>query len=243
MAPQAPTMSNTSRFLGANANPMPLKQRGGLPTWAQVKGLWEASGLREKLIFTLICLAIFRLAAQIPIWGINPIALKQVANSQLLGFLDMFSGGALTSLSVVALGIGPYITSSIMVQLLAAAIPRLEELQKEEGEAGRRKLAQLTRILSVGLAVVQSILVIKLFATNPQLLMPGVSPVVFYPLAVVALVAGSLFTLWLAELMTDRGLGNGSSLLIFAGIITGIPFYATQTATLVGGDPKKPSVW
>ncbi|MEB3245729.1 MAG: preprotein translocase subunit SecY [Vampirovibrionales bacterium] len=226
------------RMLGPQAGLANGKQNR-MPSLAELKGLWQASGLREKLLFTLVALAVYRLCVQVPIWGVNPVALKQMAGSQLLGFLDMFSGGALTSLSVISLGIGPYITASIIIQLLTAAIPKLEEIQKEEGEAGRRKIAQITRYASVGLATLQSILVIKLFASNPQLLLPGVSPMLFYPLAVISLVAGSMFALWLSEMITDRGLGNGGSLIIFVGIIAGIPFYASQTATLVGGDPKR----
>lgn len=200
---------------------------------------WEIAGLRQRLVFTLGALAVFRLGAQIPIWGVNAIALKQLASNQLLGFLDMFSGGALGSLSILALGIGPYITSSIIIQLLTVVIPRLEEMQKEEGEAGRRKIAQMTRYSTVALALFQAVVVIRLFTATPGVLLPGVNPPLFYTLATVSLVAGSLFTLWLSELITDRGIGNGGSLLIFVGILASLPFYATQTAQLVAGDPQR----
>jgi preprotein translocase subunit SecY len=200
---------------------------------------WETAGLRQSFLFTLGALAVFRLGAQIPIWGVNAIALKQLASNQLLGFLDMFSGGALGSLSILALGIGPYITSSIIIQLLTVVIPRLEEMQKEEGEAGRRKIAQMTRYATVVLALFQAFVVIRLFTMTPGVLLPGVEPVLFYTLATVSLVAGSLFTLWLSELITERGIGNGGSLLIFVGILASLPFYATQTAQLVAGDPQR----
>jgi preprotein translocase subunit SecY len=173
------------------------------------------------------------------VWGVNAQAIQAMATNQLLGFLDMFSGGALTSLSVLALGIGPYITASIIMQLLTAVIPRLEELQKDEGETGRKKIAQLTRYTAVVLAVMQAILIVRLFTSTPGVLLPSVSPTVFYPLAVLSLTAGSLFALWLSELMTEKGLGNGASLLIFVGILASLPFYAQRTAELVAGDPQR----
>src|SRR5687768_221501 len=107
--------------------------------------MWETSGLKNKLIFTVLMLAVYRLGVQIPIWGVHPERIQGALGNQMLGFLDMFSGGALSSISVLALGIGPYITASIIMQLLTVVIPKLEELQKEEGEAGRRKISQYTR--------------------------------------------------------------------------------------------------
>lgn len=200
----------------------------------------QVNDLKQKIFFTLGAVAVYRLCAQIPVWGVNPQALALLPkNNAVLGFLDLFSGGALTSLSVVALGIGPYITASIVIQLLTAVVPRLEEMQKDEGEAGRRQLAQITRYVSVVLALIQSLVVVKLFASNPNVLQLGVEPIVFYVLATTALVAGSLFTLWLSELITEKGIGNGSSMLIFVGILAGLPFYAAQTAQLVEGDPQR----
>jgi preprotein translocase subunit SecY len=200
----------------------------------------QVTDLKQKIFFTLGAVAIYRLCAQIPVWGVNPQGLALLAkNNAVLGFLDLFSGGALTSLSVVALGIGPYITASIVIQLLTAVVPRLEEMQKDEGESGRRQLAQITRYLSVGLAFVQAFIVVKLFAANPNVLQMGVNPTIFYVLAITALIAGSLFTLWISELITEKGIGNGSSILIFVGILAGLPFYATQTAQLVEGDPQR----
>jgi preprotein translocase subunit SecY len=200
----------------------------------------QVNDLKQKIFFTLGAVAVYRLCAQIPVWGVNPQALALLPkNNAVLGFLDLFSGGALTSLSVVALGIGPYITASIVIQLLTAVVPRLEEMQKDEGEAGRRQLAQITRYVSVVLALIQSLVVVKLFASNPNVLQLGVEPTVLYVLATTALVAGSLFTLWLSELITEKGIGNGSSMLIFVGILAGLPFYAAQTAQLVEGDPQR----
>lgn len=212
------------------------------------KKIWDPSGvldalktgsLRERLLFTLGALAVYRLGAQVPVWGVNAEALRALASNQLLGFLDLFSGGALASLSVMALGIGPYITASIIMQLLTVVFPRLEEMQKEEGEAGRRKLAQITRYATVLLALFQGVLVIRIFTATPNVLLPGVEPMVFYPMAVVSLVAGAMFALWLSELLTERGIGNGGSLLIFVGILASLPFYARQTAELVAGDPQR----
>lgn len=200
----------------------------------------QVSDLKQKIVFTLGAVAVYRLCAQIPVWGVNPQALALLAkNNAVLGFLDLFSGGALTSLSVVALGISPYITASIVIQLLTAVVPRLEEMQKDEGEAGRRQLAQITRYTSVVIALVQSFAAVKFLADNPNVLQLGVKPAGFYVLATTALVAGSMFTLWLSELITEKGIGNGSSMLIFVGILAGLPFLATQTAQLVEGDPQR----
>lgn len=216
--------------------PQPTKQRPSLAS------LWEAikaSELKDRLLFTGIAIAVYRLGAQIPVWGVNPEALGSAVSNQLLGFLDMFSGGALGSLSFMALGIGPYITASIIIQLMTVVIPKLEELQKEEGEAGRRKLAQITRYTTVILAFLQGFLVIRLFTANPAVLYPGVPAEWFYPVAVLSLVAGAMFAVWLSELITERGIGNGSSILIFIGIIAGIPIYVNRTLELVAGDPER----
>jgi preprotein translocase subunit SecY len=211
-----------------------------LPKWSELAYAIKASGMKDRLIFTFLALAVYRFAVQVPVWGINAEALKSLAaNSQLLGMLDMFSGGALASLSVMALGIGPYITASIIMQLMTAVIPKLEELQKDGGESGRRQISQITRYVSVGIALLQSFAVTRLFTLNPQVLLPGVEPMFFFPAAMLALVAGSMFSLWLSELITERGVGNGSSILIFVGIISSLPFYIGQTAELVQADGSR----
>lgn len=212
------------------------KKKGQMPNMGDLAAIWQASGLKEKLIFTGLAIIVFRLGAQIPIWGIDPTATQQLAASGLLGFLDMFSGGALGRLSILALGIGPYITASIVMQLMSVVIPRLEEMQKEEGEAGRRKISQYTRYLTVLLAMLQGLIVVKIFTQNPAVLLPGVNEAIFYPAAVLSMMGGALFSLWLAEMITERGVGNGGSILIFVGIIAGIPFYASQTYELVAGN-------
>ena len=159
------------------------------------------------------------------------------AGNNMIGFLDLFSGGALGKVSIFALGIGPYITASIIMQLLAVIIPYLEKLQKEEGEAGRRKIQQLTRQFTVVLALFQSFVFVTILSKLPNSIMHTVHPVLFFLGSMAALTAGSVFVMWLAELITEKGVGNGGSLIIFIGIISGIPLYASRTATLVSQDP------
>ena len=196
------------------------------------------AGLKTKIIFTLGMIAIFRLCAQLPLFGIDAHNFANLAaTNNLIGFLDMFSGGALGNVSIIALGIGPYITASIIMQLLAVVIPHLEQLQKEEGEAGRRKISQYTRVFTVCIAAVQSLVfVIYLLKTARGAIMPDVNLVAFAIGSIVILTAGSALTMWMAELMTERGIGNGASMLIFCGIISKIPFYVSQTGTLVSGN-------
>ena len=200
---------------------------------------WQSSGLKGKLIFTFAMIALFRLGAQLPIYGINNQVFQNLANgNNLIGFLDMFSGGALGKVSIFALGIGPFITSSIIMQLLAGIIPSLERAQKEDGEAGRRKIQQYTRLFTVVLALFQSIVFALALYKLPHAVMSGVSPVMFFIGSSVALTAGAIIVMWLAELITEKGVGNGGSLLIFVGIIAGIPLYCGRTATLVTGQPR-----
>ncbi len=196
------------------------------------------AGLKTKIIFTLVMIAVFRLCAQLPLFGIDAQNFANLAaTNNLIGFLDMFSGGALGNVSIIALGIGPYITASIIMQLLAVVIPHLEQLQKEEGEAGRRKLSQYTRIFTIVIAAVQSLVFVAyLVKTARGAIMPDVNIIAFAIGSIVILTAGSAFTMWMAELMTERGIGNGASMLIFCGIISKIPFYASQTGTLVSGN-------
>jgi preprotein translocase subunit SecY len=220
------------------ARPVANKYNKAIPGIGDIRAMWEASGLKGKLLFTLAMLAVFRLGVQVPIFGVNTRLLQGVLGSQMLGFLDMFSGGALTSVSILALGIGPYITSSIIMQLLTVVIPRLEELQKEEGESGRRKISQYTRYLTVVLSLFQGALIMRLI-TSAHAIDPHLPMWLFYAQGMLALTAGSLLTLWISEMITERGIGNGGSLLIFAGILSRVPSYSAQTATLVQNDPQK----
>ncbi|MBQ8475874.1 preprotein translocase subunit SecY [bacterium] len=198
---------------------------------------WQASGLKQKLIFTFLIIALFRLGAQLPIYGINNQVFQNLASgNNLIGFLDMFSGGALGKVSIFALGIGPFITSSIIMQLMAVIVPSLERAQKEDGEAGRRKIQQLTRLFTVALALFQSVVFALALYKLPGAIMSGINPMMFFVGSAVALTAGAIIVMWLAELITEKGVGNGGSLLIFVGIIAGIPLYCNRTATLVAAD-------
>lgn len=211
-----------------------------LPTTNDIVSMWHSSGLKEKLIFTFLMIAVFRFGTQIPVYGINSQVIANLASgNNIIGFLDLFSGGALGKVSIFALGIGPFITSSIIMQLLAVVIPHLEALQKEEGEAGRRKISQYTRVATVFLALFQSFIILSYLISNPVALLPGVNANMFLIQAVLSLTAGSVFIMWLAELITEKGVGNGGSLLIFVGIISGIPVYIERTSQLVGMDPSK----
>ena len=211
-----------------------------MPTQDDILGMWQASGLKSKIIFTLLMIVVFRFGTQVSIFGVNPQVLTQMASgNNLLGFLDMFSGGALAKISVFALGIGPYITSSIIIQLLAVVIPHLETLQKEEGEEGRRKLSQYTRVSTIFLALFQSTMFLTFLVRQVPQAIVSDNTAIFFIGGIVSLTAGSVLVMWLSELITEYGIGNGGSLLIFAGIIARLPFYISQTSTLVAPDPSK----
>ena len=179
--------------------------------------------LRRRLVFLLLALVVYRIGAHIPVPGIDPVQLKQLFNSQsggILSLFNMFSGGALSRFTVFALGIMPYISASIIMQLMGYVVPTLEALKKE-GEAGRRKITQYTRYGTLGLAIFQSLGIALALEGTPGLVVdPGFA---FRLTAVVSLVAGTMFLMWLGEQITERGLGNGISILIFAGIAAGLP--------------------
>ena len=209
-----------------------------MPTTADLMSMWNASGLKEKLIFTFSMIVLFRLGIQLPLFGINNAIFANIASgNNIIGFLDLFSGGALKNVSIFALGIGPYITSSIIIQLMAVIIPALEKLQKEEGEAGRRKLSQYTRIFTVVLAVFQAVIFMAYLSHLPGSIKPGLNHGMFYISSVLCLTAGSVLVMWLSELITEKGIGNGGSLIIFAGILAGIPVSSARTSQLLSGDP------
>ena len=179
--------------------------------------------LRRRLVFLLLALVVYRIGAHIPVPGIDPDQLKQLFNGQqggILSLFNMFSGGALSRFTVFALGIMPYISASIVMQLLTYVLPAFEQLKKE-GEAGRRKITQYTRFGALGLAVFQSLgIAVALEASAGLVIHPGLG---FRMTAVVSLTAGTMFLMWLGEQITERGLGNGISILIFAGIAAGLP--------------------
>ena len=179
--------------------------------------------LRRRLVFLVLALIVYRIGAHIPVPGIDPVQLKQLFNSQsggILNLFNMFSGGALSRFTVFALGIMPYISASIIMQLMTYVVPTLEALKKE-GEAGRRKITQYTRYGTLALAIFQSLgIALALEGTAGLVINPGFG---FRLTAVVSLVAGTMFLMWLGEQITERGLGNGISILIFAGIAAGLP--------------------
>ena len=213
-----------------------MAQNIKLPTTADLMSMWNASGLKEKIIFTFIMLVAFRFGVHLPIFGINNEVFANIASQNtIIGFLDLFSGGALGKVSIFALGIGPYITSSIIMQLLAVIIPALEKLQKEEGEAGRRKLSQYTRVFAVILAAFQSV-VFMVYLSHLENTITVSSHTMFYISSILSLTAGSALVMWISELITEKGIGNGGSLIIFVGIISGIPLYAQRTAQIVMHD-------
>ncbi len=210
-----------------------------MPTSADLMSMWNASGLKSKIIFTVLMIAAFRFGAQLPIFGINNAIFSNIASgNNLIGFLDLFSGGALGKVSIFALGIGPFITASIIMQLMAVVIPSLEKLQKEDGEAGRRKLSQYTRIFTVFLAAFQAIIFMAYLNHLPGSIIAGINPIMFYISSITTLTAGSVLVMWISELITEKGIGNGGSLIIFVGIISGIPIYASRTAQMVSRDPS-----
>ena len=179
--------------------------------------------LRARILFTIAMLVVFRFVAHVPVPGVDTQALSQAFEQQaLLGFLDLFSGGALSNLSVAALGVYPYITASIVMQILVPAVPQLKQIS-QEGEFGRQRINQITHYLTVPIAYFQA------WGQLTLLRQSGVLPLVEFGLNVetiailLSMVAGTMFLVWLGELMTERGLGNGISLIIFGGIVAGFP--------------------
>lgn len=187
--------------------------------------LSNQSGLGElwaRLRFLLVALIVYRIGTHIPVPGINPEQLASLFSQNqgtILGMFNMFSGGALSRMSILALGIMPYISASIIIQLLSAVSPQLEQLKKE-GEAGRRKMTQYTRYLTVALALIQGSGMSVGMAAQGLAYDPGFS---FHFVAVTSLVTGAVFMMWLGEQITEKGVGNGISMLIFAGIVAGLP--------------------
>lgn len=188
----------------------------------------QAAGLRGRLFYSIGLLILLRLGVAIPIPGIDRISFaRDIKNSPIIGFLDTFSGGGISALGLFALGILPYINASIIIQLLTAAVPSLENLQKNEGEAGRRKISQISRYVALGWAILQSAgiaLWVQRYAMEP-------GPI-FIVQTMLALIAGSMFVMWMSELITERGIGNGASLFIFVSIVSVLPRSLGQTLEL-----------
>jgi preprotein translocase subunit SecY len=212
--------------------------RGKAPTAQETfLQMAQAAGLRSRILITLGLLILVRLGIFLPVPGINLQAFAEVVkNNQFFSFLDYFSGGGFSALGIFALGIIPYINASIILQLLTAALPSLERLQKDEGEAGRRKISQITRYVALGWAIIQSF-ALAMFVNSAVAPTTGVQVAtnpgpLFIAQMVVALTAGSMFVMWVSELITERGVGNGASLLIFLGIAAVLPSSLSQTIDL-----------
>src|SRR6202158_2997525 len=199
-----------------------------------VANVFRIPDLRKRILFTLMMLAIYRLGGHIPTPGIDAARLAaffQQNQGTLFGFIDLFSGGMLRRLTIFALGIMPYITASIILQLLAVVVPTLEKLQKE-GELGRRKITQWTRYLTVILALIQSFGIATALQSAQQgfVTNPGVG---FILMTMLSLTTGTAFIMWLGEQITERGIGNGMSLIIFTGIVVNLPNAIYELVTKV----------
>lgn len=210
----------------------------------RLKQIWKTKDLRNKIIFVALLLVVFRIAAHIPIPGVDAAAIQNLfAQNQILGLFSLFSGGALENFSIVMMGVGPYITASIIFQVLQMVVPQLEEMAKE-GESGQKKINQYTRLLSVPLAAVQGYATISLLqSASGGNILPTDMGIFDWITAITVVTAGSVFLMWIGELISEKNVGNGVSLLIFAGIIAGLPssvqqifvtFDSSQIPTLLG---------
>lgn len=194
----------------------------------KIHQIWKDHDLRRSILFVLGLLIIFRIAAHIPMPGIDTEALKSYFNSNaILGLLNIFSGGGMSNFSLVALGIGPYITASIIVQLLTMIVPALEEMSKE-GERGQKRLNQYMRLLTVPLAIIQGYSMIKILQQSQRGIVATMTTG-DYIATILVLTAGTMFLMWLGELISEKKVGNGVSLIIFAGIVSGIPSSIQKT--------------
>jgi len=198
-----------------------MRQREGRPKLIQaLMDAFSLPDLRRKLIFTLAMLIIFRFVAHIPLPGVDLVKLHELfASNQLLGMLDMFSGGAMRNFSIAAMGVYPYITSSIIMQLMVPVVPALRALS-QEGEAGRHRINQITHWLTIPLAALQGYAQLALLRSQGVV---ASSDTLATVAIIVSLVAGTIFLVWLGELITERGIGNGISIIIFGGIVAGLP--------------------
>src|SRR2546429_8942035 len=188
-----------------------------------IRNMFRVEDLRKRVLFTLALLAVYRIGAHIPTPGINVTELERIftqAQGSALGLFDLFSGGNFRNLTIFALGIMPYITASIILQLMQVVFPYLERLQKE-GELGRQKITQYTRYLTIALSIIQSLTIAGTLQSQPNLVYhPGLP---FVLMTILTLTTGSAFIMWLGEQISERGIGNGMSLIIFVGIVVGLP--------------------
>lgn len=194
--------------------------------WNKIKLIWTDTTLRKKVLFVFSALIVFRLFSAIPIPGIDTVELNRfLSNNQFFGILNIFSGGGLSNLSIIMLGVGPYITGSIIMQLLTIMVPALKRIYHDEGEAGKKRFAQYSRLLTVPLALVQGYSL--LFILEQQNILINLTT--FDRITnLFIIVAGSVLLMWLGELVSEFGIGNGVSLIIFAGIVSGLPAWISQ---------------
>jgi preprotein translocase subunit SecY len=193
----------------------------------KLKLVWKVKELRDKVLFVFAMLAIFRAAAAIPVPGVDHSQLQAFFESnQFFGLLNIFTGGSLESLSVMMLGVGPYITATIILQLLTMIFPKLKQIYYEEGEAGRQKFTQLGRVVTVPLAALNGFGFIRLLQSQGVV---GQLDLLTMVTNIVVVTAGSIFLMWIGELISEKGIGNGVSLIIFAGIVASVPQAATRT--------------
>ncbi len=209
----------------------PGKRGGRIASPEEMMKLLSAAGLKERIGFTILIIALYRLGVHIPIPGVDPQAFMQHPElaQNLLGMIDLFTGGALGKMSIFSMGIAPYITASIIMQLMTVVIPKLEELQKHSGEQGRRQVQQITRYATVILAAFQSFMLCRLLMQiqNPAVVVtPGIG---FLINTTIILTASAILIMWMGEIITERGVGNGASLLIFLGIVARLPVMITNT--------------
>jgi preprotein translocase subunit SecY len=192
----------------------------------KITQIFKVKELRNKILFIMGILIVFRVIASIPLPGVNSQQLRVLfEGNQFLGLLNIFSGGGLSNISIIMLGVGPYITASIIMQLVTMIVPRFEQIYKEEGEAGRQRFNSWTRWLTVPLAAMQTFAMISLLRSQNVL---GVLNVFDTIAIIVIATAGTIFLMWLGELITEKGIGNGVSLIIFAGIVAGMPKNVSQ---------------
>jgi preprotein translocase subunit SecY len=196
--------------------------------WGKIKKIWKLKELRNKILFVFGALVIFRAIAAVPVPDIDTTRLSRFfENNQLFGLLNVFSGAGMDNFSLVMMGVGPYITSSIVMQLMTVVIPAVEKWYREEGDIGRKKFQQVTRLLTVPFSLVQSFGMITLLKS--QQVINQVQGIELVKIMIIV-TAGTIFLMWLGELITEKGIGNGTSLIIFAGILASIPNAIRQTA-------------
>ena len=194
--------------------------------WSKIKFIWTDVSLRKKVLFVFFAFILFRLLSAIPIPGVDTLELSRfLTNNQFFGILNIFSGGGLSNLSIIMLGVGPYITSSIIMQLLTIMVPSLKRIYQEEGEAGRKKFTQYSRLLTIPLAAIQGFALLAILE-NQNILTNLTTLDRVTNLIIV--IAGSMLLTWIGELMSEFGIGNGVSLIIFAGIIAQLPTEISQ---------------